>query len=27
LPNNAKGEIQRKADLALHEIKSILDEK
>jgi hypothetical protein len=27
LPNNAKGDIQRKADQALSEIKSILDEK
>ncbi len=27
LPNNAKGDIQRKADQALFEVKSILDEK
>jgi len=27
LPNNAKGDMQRKADEALQEIKSILDEK
>ncbi len=27
LPNNAKGDMQRKADQALSEIKSILDEK
>jgi hypothetical protein len=27
LPNNAKSDMQRKADQALSEIKSILDEK